>query len=100
MTLSVPVLNLFADRDHLVPPESSAALAGLVDRSCYEEMRFCGGHIGLIVSSRAQRELHPALGRWCDGYATIRGCWCEPLSADLVRQLNRRLANAKDSRRH
>ncbi len=33
----------------------------------------------------------PALGRWCDGYITIRGTWCEPLSVDLARRLNQRL---------
>ena len=62
--LSVPVMNLFAEQDHLVPPESSAALGRLVAEGLYEERRFDGGHIGLIVSSRAQRECHPALGRW------------------------------------
>ncbi len=62
--LSIPVLNLYAQNDHLVPPESSAALADLVDPSLYQEIRFCGGHIGLIVSGRAQREILPALGRW------------------------------------
>ena len=66
-TLSVPVLNLYAENDHLVPPESSAALGKLLDESQYEEIRFSGGHIGLIVSSRAQREVHPALGRWLSG---------------------------------
>ncbi|MEM9351969.1 MAG: hypothetical protein AAGA92_03070 [Planctomycetota bacterium] len=34
----------------------------------------------------------PALGRWCDGYVTIRGAWCEPLSGATVGRLNRRLA--------
>lgn len=35
----------------------------------------------------------PALGHWCDGYITIRGTWCEPLSLELVKRLNRRLAD-------
>ena len=39
----------------------------------------------------ARREVKPALGKWCDGYVTIRGAWCEPLDADVVRRLNRRL---------
>lgn len=62
--LEVPVLNVFAEGDHLVPPPSSAALSAHVDPGLYGEMRFRGGHIGLIVSGRAQREVHPALGRW------------------------------------
>jgi hypothetical protein len=39
----------------------------------------------------ARREVKPALGRWCDGYVTVRGTWCEPLNGDVVRRLNRRL---------
>lgn len=39
----------------------------------------------------AHQEVKPALGHWCDGYATIRGTWCEPLNEQVVRRLNRRL---------
>jgi hypothetical protein len=45
----------------------------------------------------AQRDVKPALGRWCEGYVTIRGTWCEPLNTELVRRLNRRLAEVKNS---
>jgi hypothetical protein len=40
-------------------------------------------------------EAHPALGRWCDGYITIRGTWCEPLSLEFVNRLNARLAEVQ-----
>jgi hypothetical protein len=43
----------------------------------------------------ARREVKPALGRWCDGYVTVRGTWCEPLVPELVRRLNRRLKEVK-----
>jgi hypothetical protein len=43
----------------------------------------------------AQQLVKPALGRWCDGYVTIRGAWCEPLGSDLIRRLNRRLKEVK-----
>jgi hypothetical protein len=36
-------------------------------------------------------EVKPALGRWCEGYISIRGTWCEPLTNDVIRRLNRRL---------
>jgi hypothetical protein len=36
-----------------------------------------------------------ALGNWADGYVTIRGAWCEPLTPELVRRLNRRLKEVK-----
>lgn len=39
-----------------------------------------------------QQEVTPELGKWCEGYVTIRGTWCEPLSIELVNRLNQRLA--------
>jgi len=38
------------------------------------------------------KDVKPALGQWSDGYVTIRGTWCEPLTGELVRRLNRRLS--------
>ena len=40
----------------------------------------------------SHQEVKAAFGRWCDGYITLRGTWCEPLSVELVNRLNRRLA--------
>ena len=40
----------------------------------------------------AHQEVKPALGHWCDSYVTIRGTWCEPLTAEVIRRLNRRLS--------
>lgn len=39
-------------------------------------------------------EFHPLLAAWCDGYITLRGTWCEPLSVDVVNRLNRLLHEA------
>lgn len=39
-------------------------------------------------------EVRDDLAKWCDGYITIRGMWCEPLSHERVNELNRRLAEA------
>jgi hypothetical protein len=40
------------------------------------------------------RPTHPSLGEWRCGYITLRGAWCEPITADLVKHLNERLAAA------
>jgi hypothetical protein len=45
----------------------------------------------------AHQSVKPALGRWCDGYVTIFGTWCEPLNAELIRRINRRLKEVKSS---
>jgi len=42
-----------------------------------------------------QLETKQALGRWCDSYVTIRGTWCEPLTGEVLRRLNRRLAEVR-----
>jgi hypothetical protein len=40
------------------------------------------------------RNVKATLGRWDDGYVTIHGAWCEPLTLKVVQQLNARLAEA------
>jgi hypothetical protein len=44
----------------------------------------------------ARQKVQPSLGSWCDGYVTIRGTWCEPLNAELIRRINRRLKEVKN----
>jgi hypothetical protein len=38
------------------------------------------------------RDVKKNLGTWCGGYITVKGAWCEPITVDLMRELNRRLA--------
>jgi hypothetical protein len=53
------------------------------------------------LSERAEewshRDVKPALGKWCDGYITLRGTWCEPLNVTVVNRLNAQLAEATQS---
>ncbi len=62
--VTMPVLNIYALQDHLVPPDASRALAGLVGTKDYSELAFKGGHIGIYVSSRAQHEVPTAICDW------------------------------------
>ena len=62
--VTMPVLNIYALQDHLVPPDASRALKGLVGTKDYSELAFRGGHIGLYVSSRAQHEVPTAICDW------------------------------------
>jgi len=36
-----------------------------------------------------------SLGRWCDGYITVYGIWCEPLDRSVVDRMNHQLAELK-----
>ena len=62
--VDMPVLNIYAEQDHLVPPSASKPLGGLVGTDDYSELSFRGGHIGIYVSSRAQREVPQAIHDW------------------------------------
>jgi len=62
--VQVPVLNLYAEQDHLVPPDASRAMRGRLGTADYTENSFHGGHIGIYVSGRAQREIPATLHGW------------------------------------
>jgi polyhydroxyalkanoate synthase len=62
--IKVPVLNIFAEQDHLVPPSASRVLGDHVGTKDYTQLAFKGGHIGIYVSGRAQREVPPAIHDW------------------------------------
>lgn len=64
--VTMPVLNIYAEQDHLVPPAASIALKDVVGTDDYQVLAFRGGHIGIYVSSRAQREVPTAIHQWLE----------------------------------
>jgi len=66
--ITMPVLNIYAKQDHLVPPAASTALKNYVGSSDYSELSFNGGHIGIYVSNKAQKTIAPNIGRWLDAH--------------------------------
>jgi polyhydroxyalkanoate synthase len=62
--VTMPLLNIFAEQDHLVPPNASRALKQHAGTKDYTELAFKGGHIGIYVSGRAQREVPSAIHDW------------------------------------
>jgi len=62
--IKCPVLNVYAEKDHQVPPEASKALSGATGSKDYNELTFNSGHIGIYVSGRANKEIPPAIGKW------------------------------------
>ncbi len=67
--VTCPVLNIYAMQDHLVPPDASKALNGLTGSTDYTELAFPGGHIGIYVSGKAQKEVTPAIGKWLNTHS-------------------------------
>ena len=62
--VEMPVLNVYAENDHLVPPSASVPLKDLVGSEDYTEVSFRGGHIGIYVSGRAQKQVPSAIHDW------------------------------------
>ena len=62
--IRMPVLNVYAEQDNLVPPSSSIALKDYVGTKDYTAQGFPVGHIGMYVSGKAQRDLAPAIAGW------------------------------------
>lgn len=62
--LELPILNIFGKRDHIVPPEASAALGRVVGSRDYTARELDLGHIGMYVSARAQREVPATIAEW------------------------------------
>ena len=62
--LTMPLLNIYAMYDHLVPPSATIPLndyVGSKDKTIY---KFEGGHIGVFVGGKSQKELSPAVSKW------------------------------------
>jgi polyhydroxyalkanoate synthase len=62
--LTMPVLNIYALDDHIVPPACSAALRGLVGTHDYTEITVPGGHIGVFVSRKSQDIVGNGIAEW------------------------------------
>jgi polyhydroxyalkanoate synthase len=62
--IRMPLLNIYAQEDHLVPPEASIRLNEFVGSTDKCLTKFAGGHIGVFVGSRSQKELAPGIASW------------------------------------
>jgi polyhydroxyalkanoate synthase len=62
--ITCPVLNVYTETDHIIPPEMSAALKGRVGTEDYTEVVLKAGHIGIFVSPRALDQLSQTVVDW------------------------------------
>jgi polyhydroxyalkanoate synthase len=59
-----PVFNIYALKDHLVPPRASIPLQQLIGSSDYTAFATDTGHIGIFVSRRADQEVSRRIVEW------------------------------------
>ncbi|MBS1643502.1 MAG: class III poly(R)-hydroxyalkanoic acid synthase subunit PhaC [Bacteroidetes bacterium] len=62
--MTVPYLNVYATDDKIIPNEASQAIMSKIGSKDKKEYPFPGGHIGVFVGSRSQKELAPAVAKW------------------------------------
>ena len=52
--VTMPVLNIYAEADHIIPPPTARALTGSSGPRTTPSSVCRGGHIGMFVSSKSQ----------------------------------------------
>lgn len=62
--ITMPVLNIYGQYDHLVPPGAADKLTSKVGSTDTEDVRLETGHIGIYVSSKTQKEFTPKILGW------------------------------------
>jgi polyhydroxyalkanoate synthase len=62
--ITMPVLNVYAKDDHIIPPATSRALADKIGTPDYTELALPGGHVGVFVGGRSQKLFAPGVAEW------------------------------------
>jgi polyhydroxyalkanoate synthase len=62
--LTMPFLNIYATEDNIIPNESTIAIQDKIGSKDKELYAFPGGHIGVFVGSKSQKELGPKVAKW------------------------------------
>ncbi len=62
--ITMPLLNVMAETDHLVPNEASLPLNDAVSSEDKETFVFPTGHIGIFVGSKSQKDVCPRIAEW------------------------------------
>ena len=62
--VTMPYLNVYATEDNIIPNDSSLAVMSKIGSKDKKEYAFPGGHIGVFVGTKSQKELGPAVAKW------------------------------------
>jgi polyhydroxyalkanoate synthase len=68
--VTMPILNVYAEFDNLVPPASSEGITEAVGSKDKQSYSFKTGHIGMFVSSRSRKEICPTISKWIQERST------------------------------
>jgi polyhydroxyalkanoate synthase subunit PhaC len=62
--VTMPVLNIYAEADAIIPPSTARGLDGKLGTTDYTELGLRGGHIGVFVSSKSQGIVAQGIADW------------------------------------
>ncbi len=62
--ITCPVLNVVAERDHIVPIAAAEPIPRLVGTPDAEELRLAAGHVGLVAGRTAAKVTLPGIAGW------------------------------------
>lgn len=62
--INMPLLNVMAEFDHLVPNDASKPLTDVVSSIDKQTYIFPTGHIGIFVGSKSQKDVWPKIAEW------------------------------------
>jgi polyhydroxyalkanoate synthase len=62
--ITMPILTICGDQDHIVPPESTKPFNDLVGSKDKELVSYPVGHIGMYVSSKSYHVIAPKIAEW------------------------------------
>ncbi len=62
--ITMPVLTVYGENDHIVPPSSTIPLNDYVSSTDKELSAFPVGHIGMYVSAKSQKLIAPKIAGW------------------------------------
>lgn len=61
---TMPFLNIYATDDNIIPNSSTIPVNEVIGSKDKEMYPFPGGHIGVFVGARSQKELAPKVAKW------------------------------------
>lgn len=77
--ITCPVLNVLGAHDDVVHPQSSLPLPECVGSADAKNIVFPTGHVGIVVSAAAHKQLWPQVGQWLTAHTLhhpqVRSSW-------------------------
>ena len=62
--INMPFLNIYATEDNIIPNNSTKPIMEMIGSKDKELYAFPGGHIGVFVGNKSQKELAPKVAKW------------------------------------